>query len=109
MQSDFARTPEPPYYAVIFTSRRTPGDNGYGATADRMAELTSQQPGFLGIESARDANGFGITVCYWESLEAIAAWRANAEHRIAQESGRSQWYSHFETRVVRVERASAGP
>lgn len=109
MQSSFAGTPEPPYYVVIFSSQRTEGDNGYGAMAERMAELTARQPGFLGIESARDANGFGITVCYWESLDAIAAWRRNAEHQIAQETGRKQWYSHFETRVARVERASAGP
>ncbi len=105
----FANTPEPPYYVVVFTSQRTDGDLGYGAMSDRMAELTARQPGFLGLESARDAHGFGITVCYWETLEAIAAWRRNAEHLAAQQAGRSQWYSHFETRVARVERASAGP
>lgn len=109
MKPEFAGTPEPPYYAVIFTSQRSAGDNGYGAMADRMAELTAQQPGFLGLESARDASGFGITVCYWASLEAIAAWRANTEHRVAQEKGRAGWYEHFETRIARVERASAGP
>src|SRR5687767_15917283 len=75
----FARTPEPPYYAVIFTSTRTAVDEGYGAMADRMVELASQQPGFLGVESTRGADGLGITVSYWASLEAIAAWKANAE------------------------------
>ena len=82
--SGFARTPEPPYYAVIFTSTRTAVDEGYGAMADRMVELASQQPGFLGVESTRGADGLGITVSYWSSLEAIAAWKANAEHRVAQ-------------------------
>ena len=109
MPSTFARTPEPPYYAVIFTSQRTDVDDAYGAMADRMVELASQQPGFLGVESARDAGGLGITVSYWSSLEAIAAWRAHAEHRVAQASGRRKWYAHFELRVARVERASAGP
>jgi heme-degrading monooxygenase HmoA len=105
----FASTPEPPYFAVIFTSERTEVDDGYGAVADRMVELASQQPGFLGVESVRDAAGLGITVSYWASLEAIAAWRAHAEHRVAQSAGRKKWYSHFELRVAKVERASSGP
>ena len=105
MQAGFARTPDPPYFAVIFTAI----DDGYGAMGDRMVELASQQPGFLGVESVRDANGLGITVSYWSSLEAIAAWRAHAEHRVAQASGRRKWYEHFELRVSRVERAAAGP
>ena len=109
MESAFARTPDPPYYAVIFTSQRTAVEDGYGAMGDRMVELASQQPGFLGVESVRDANGIGITVSYWSSLDAIAAWRAHAEHRVAQASGRRKWYGHFELRVARVERASAGP
>jgi heme-degrading monooxygenase HmoA len=109
MSSTFARTPEPPYFAVIFTSQRTGVEEGYDAMADRMVELAAQQPGFLGVESVRDASGYGITVSYWESPEAIAAWRAHAEHRIAQAAGRRQWYAHFETRVARVERSNAGP
>jgi heme-degrading monooxygenase HmoA len=105
----FARLPEPPYYAVVFSSRRTPGDQGYEAMAERMVELAAQQPGFLGAESARDAQGFGITVSYWASEEAIAAWRRHAEHRVAQEQGRAQWYAHYELRVARVERAWGKP
>jgi len=107
--ASFAKTPEPPYYAVLFTSQRTDVDDGYGAVADRMVELASQQPGFLGVESVRDAAGLGITLSYWASLEAIAAWRAHAEHRVAQAAGRRKWYSHFELRVAKVERASSGP
>ena len=81
----FARTPRPPYYAVIFTSLRTAGDDGYGATADRMVELAAGQPGYLGVETVRDADGLGITVSYWESEAAIAAWRRPAEHVVARE------------------------
>ena len=99
MQS--AQTPPPPYYAVIFTSLRTDGDNGYGETAERMLELASQQPGFLGFESARQ--GLGISVSYWSSLEAISDWKANIEHRKAQEKARD-WYQSFRVRVCRVER-----
>lgn len=105
----FAGTPQPPYYAVIFTSQRTAVDEGYDAVAARMLELAARQPGFLGVESARDASGFGITVSYWVSLEAISAWRADGEHRIAQQNGRAKWYEHFETRVARVERVASGP
>jgi len=103
-----ARTPEPPYFAVIFSSQRTAIDEGYDAMGERMVELAAQQPGFLGVESVRDAAGFGITVSYWESEAAIAAWRAHGEHRVAQAMGVKKWYSSFTTRVVRVERASGG-
>jgi heme-degrading monooxygenase HmoA len=102
-------TPEPPYYAVIFTSTRTAIDDGYGAMSERMVELAAQQPGFLGVESARGANGVGITVSYWSSLDAIGAWKANSEHRVAQASGRKKWYAQFEARICRVERAYRFP
>lgn len=105
----FAALPEPPYYTVIFSSRRTPGDaEAYAETAARMAALAAAQPGYLGLESARGADGFGITVSYWESLEAIAAWKAHAEHLAAQARGRARWYAHYELRVARVERAYGG-
>lgn len=103
-----ANTPEPPYYSVIFTSQRTAGDQGYRLMAERMEALASEQPGFLGIESARDASGLGITVSYWSSLQAIADWRNHAEHRVAQEAGRRTWYEHYTIRIARVERAYGG-
>ena len=105
--SPFAKLPEPPYYSVIFPSRRTPGDQAYDSMAERMAELASAQPGYLGVESARGSDGFGITVSYWTDLEAIAAWKMDAEHRIAQETGQALWYEHYEVRIARVERAYA--
>lgn len=105
MPAPFATTPEPPYYAVIFTSLRTDGDQDYGHMADRMVELAREQPGFLGVESARGADGFGITVSYWTSEEAIRNWKANAEHRIAQETGKLRWYADYQLRVAKVERA----
>jgi heme-degrading monooxygenase HmoA len=107
--ASFARLPQPPYYAVIFSSRRTAGDEGYEQMAARMVELAAQQPGFLGAESARSADGFGITVSYWRSEADIAAWRQHAEHRLAQEGGRARWYEHYELRVARVERAWGKP
>ncbi len=103
--SDIANTPQPPYYAVIFTSRRIDGDNGYGEMADEMLELASQQPGFLGAESVRDATGVGITVSYWESEEAIQRWREHSRHQIAQKLGRDVWYERYAVRVCKVERA----
>ncbi|MBL7828872.1 MAG: antibiotic biosynthesis monooxygenase, partial [Saprospiraceae bacterium] len=74
----------------------------YGDTAERMVELASEQPGFLGVESAR--SGLGITVSYWESLEAIRNWKRNAEHQIAQQQGQEKWYSAYKTRICKVER-----
>ena len=99
-----ARTPEPPYVAVIFTSLRTPGDEGYEVTSDEMMRMVEQQPGFLGVESARGADGLGITVSYWRDAQSVRAWKAVAEHRIAQKLGRERWYRAYQTRVCTVER-----
>lgn len=110
MPNGFARTPAPPYYAVIFTSQRAGGgDDGYAAMAQAMAGLAATQPGFLGMESTRGADGLGITVAYFTNPQAIAAWKANAEHQVAQRLGKEKWYSHYELRVARVERAYSGP
>lgn len=100
-----ARTPKPPYYAVIFTSKRTDGDRGYGAMAQRMVDLGSRYDGFLGIESARGANGLGITVSYWRDEEAIRTWKRDTEHEKAQHGGQQTWYEQYEVRVAKVERA----
>ena len=97
-----AATPTAPYYAVIFTSLRTDIAHGYDDMADRMVELAAQQPGFLGVESARE--GVGITVSYWRDLESIKAWKAHAEHLVAQQTGRSDWYRQYKTRIAKVER-----
>ncbi|MBB1519556.1 antibiotic biosynthesis monooxygenase family protein [Aquipseudomonas guryensis] len=100
--STIAKTPEPPYYAVIFTSLRTEGDNGYSETASNMLMLASEQPGYLGVESARE--DLGITVSYWSDLESIRNWKLNIEHQEAQKTGHEKWYSSFKVRISRVER-----
>ncbi|MCG3749249.1 antibiotic biosynthesis monooxygenase [Amycolatopsis sp. Poz14] len=97
--------PEPPYYAVIFTSRRTDGDRGYAERAAYMAELAAKQPGYLGINSVRDESGLGITVSYWQDEESIAGWRTNLEHTETRDQGRAEWYREFDVQVSRVERA----
>ncbi len=97
-----AKTPDPPYYAVIFSSIRTIGENGYSEMADKMAKLAAQQAGYLGIEVAREE--IGITVSYWRDLESIKKWKANAEHLIAQGKGKSEWYSSFKIRIAKIER-----
>ena len=102
-----ASTPEPPYYAVIFTSRQTDAVDGYSEMAGKMEAMAKQQPGYLGFESARGEDGLGISVSYWESEEAIANWRRNLEHRTAQSQGLERWYAEFVTRVAKVERARA--
>lgn len=102
MMSLIAKTPKPPYYAVIFTSHRTDGDNGYGQMAKRMVELASKQPGFLGIESARE--DVGITVSYWSDLESIKRWKNNIDHQDAQKLGVQKWYASFKIRIAKVER-----
>ncbi len=100
--SELSKTPEPPYYAVIFTSLRTAGDNGYGETAQKIDELAKEQIGYLGIESARE--DLGITVSYWKDLESIRKWHENAEHQLAQMKGYEIWYKSFKVRICKVER-----
>ena len=97
-----AKTPAPPYYAVIFSNIRTEGDNGYSEMADRMVELVGKQPGFLGVESVREE--LGITISYWKDLESIHAWKEHAEHAEARKKGKSEWYKSFKTRIAKVER-----
>ena len=91
-----------PYYAVIFTSTLTKDTEGYSEMAKRMEDLAKKQDGFLGVDSARE--GVGITVSYWESLDVIKIWKQNSEHLIAQQKGKTQWYSWYNTRICKVER-----
>lgn len=108
MTHGFARTPLPPYWAVIFTSRRNDSDQvGYEAASGRMIDLAQRQPGFLGVESARGVDGLGITVSYWRDEASIRGWRDHPEHRATRELGRTNWYEGFEVRIARVERAYA--
>jgi heme-degrading monooxygenase HmoA len=97
-----ATTPKPPYYAVIFSSIASVDKDGYGLMAEKMVELVKQQPGYLGHESAR--NDVGITVSYWESLDAIRSWKSVSEHLVAQQMGKDKWYAAYKTRICLVER-----
>ncbi|WP_242224112.1 antibiotic biosynthesis monooxygenase [Bacillus cereus group sp. BfR-BA-01380] len=93
-----------PYYAVIFTSRLSSETDDYEIVADEMVKLATQQPGFIDVESVRNEAGFGITISYWESLEAIKQWKEHASHIIARKRGREQWYEQFHTRICLVEK-----
>lgn len=100
--NQIAETPAPPYYAVIFSSLRTAGDNDYYKMAERMVELAMGQKGFLGMESVRE--DLGITISYWATEEDIANWKNNTEHMLAQSLGKELWYESFKIRVCKVER-----
>jgi heme-degrading monooxygenase HmoA len=102
--SRIAHTPPPPYYAVIFTSLRAPVEEGYAGMAERMEQLAMEQPGYLGHENFRDADGYGTTISYWAGPEDIRRWKANLDHLVAQRLGREQWYERYKVRVCRVER-----
>ncbi|WP_324752383.1 antibiotic biosynthesis monooxygenase [Roseovarius sp. Pro17] len=109
MNERFAKTPAPPYYAVIFTSLLSQKDAGYAAMGDAMFDLALKQPGCLGAESARDSERLGITVSYWRDEDSIRAWKAQAQHLVAQKYGIDKWYTHYELRIAKVERAYSGP
>ena len=97
--------PRPPYYAVVFTSLRTPGDDGYADRSQDMERLARDVPGFLGIDSVRDADGLGITVSYWRDEQSIAAWRDHPAHSVTRADGRARWYEDFTVHVAKVERS----
>jgi heme-degrading monooxygenase HmoA len=99
---EIAETPQPPYFAVIFTSLRNDGDKEYAENAKKMVELAQHQSGFLGYESARE--NLGITVSYWESLDAIKAWKKHTEHLFVQKQGKEIWYKAYKVRICKVER-----
>jgi len=101
MENKIINTPKPPYYAVIFTSVRTEGDNGYNEMSDKIESLIVNQPGYLGMESAR--NELGITVSYWKDLESIKFWSQNLEHKEAKEKGKKLWYKNYKVRISKVE------
>jgi heme-degrading monooxygenase HmoA len=104
--SKLAPTLDPPYYAVIFTSRHSGAEpEAYAAMADRMFALAIRQPGYLGVETVHDADGLGITVSYWDSLEAIRAWKIQNEHQEAQRRGKETWYDAYRLRISKVEQA----
>ena len=105
----FSKTPEPPYYAVIFTSTLGDSDEGYDAMGRALANLAESQPGYLGIETTRGADNLGITVSYWKDEESILAWKQQTQHLLAQKNGIDKWYSHYQLRVAKVERAYSGP
>ena len=102
--SPVAKTPAPPYYIVTFSSRRTAGDNGYDNMGTEMERLAREQPGFLGLESVRGADGFGITNSCWVDEESITAWKGNVRHLAAQRMGRERWYEDYQVRVGKIER-----
>jgi heme-degrading monooxygenase HmoA len=97
-----AETPQPPYVAVIFTSLRTAGDNGYAAMVAKMDKMAAEQPGYLGIESAREE--LGITVSYWQDEASARAWKQVGAHLVAQARGAAVWYADYRVRVAHVTR-----
>ncbi|OIP50688.1 MAG: antibiotic biosynthesis monooxygenase [Flavobacteriaceae bacterium CG_4_8_14_3_um_filter_34_10] len=98
MQPDFN-----PFYAVIFTSKKSENDSGYDETASLMETLAKEQPGFLSMDSVR--NEIGLTVSYWKDLEAIKNWKNQAKHLIAQQKGKDNWYVWYDVKICKVERA----
>ena len=98
-----ARTPEPPYTAVIFTSLHSGDADGYARMATRMFELAAEQPGHLGHESVSEQEA-GITVSYWTDHATAAAWKQVAEHLVAQKRGQDVWYADYTVRIATVER-----
>ena len=109
MSPRFAKTPKPPYWVVVLTAQRKDPDPEYEAMGAKMLEIAAKQPGFLGVEAAYDAEGFGVTAVYHTDDASILAWKAKADHLVAQKLGKERWFAHDEARVARAERAYGGP
>lgn len=109
MNDRFAAMPEPPYYAVLFSNQLSDTPEGYAEMADQMDELAKTMPGYIGRESSRDETGFAMTVSYWTDEAAIAGWKAQVNHAMAQKMGQERWYAHYRLRIARIERQYSGP
>ncbi len=107
--SQFAPLPDPPYYAVIFANQTSDDLEGYGGMAKAMVEAAQKQPGYLGADSTRNQEGFGITVSFWKNEAALLAWKEQAQHLLAQKMGKERWYDHYTLRVAKIERQYDGP
>ena len=97
--------------AVIFHSVRradTDGASGYAEMSEAMDALVAQQPGYLGARSVREGQE-GITVSYWRDDASARAWKAVAEHVVAQRRGREEWYAEYDVIVAEVIRAYGRP
>lgn len=101
-----AATPKPPYYAAIFSSVRTEGDEeAHGAMGEEMAVLATTQPGFLGFEFGADTpERFGLFISYWKKDSDIRRWKELGAHAEAQRLGKERWYSAYRIRIAKVER-----
>lgn len=100
----FCKTPPPPYYTVIFTSQRTTVDDGYSELNDELYEEALSFDGYIGAESLRNAEGFGVAVLYWKDAESIKRWANYAKHIRAKQKGKELWYEGYRVRIAKVER-----
>jgi heme-degrading monooxygenase HmoA len=105
-----AKTPKPPYFAVVFTSINAEVDHTeHVEMYARLVQRASTYDGYLGIEGARNSDGTGVAVVYWKDLDSIEAWAKDPEHQVAKRKGREIWYSHYMIRISKVERAYGRP
>ena len=93
--------------AVIFTSQRTDVKDNYLETNDELEKIAATLPGFIKTQSAREPNGFGISVSYWETMEDAKQYKQIPTHLMAQQNGRDIWYEWYDVKVCKVERAYA--
>jgi heme-degrading monooxygenase HmoA len=105
-----AKTPKPPYFAVVFTSINAEVDHTeHVEMYARLVQRASTYDGYLGIEGARNSDGTGVAVVYWKDLDSIEAWAKDPEHQVAKRKGREIRYSHYMIRISKVERAYGRP
>lgn len=100
----FVNTPKPPYHAVIFTSQRTSIDDGYTELNDELYAEAQQFDGYIGADSLRNAEGYGVAVLYWRNADSIRKWAQYAKHIRAKQLGKEQWYEGYRVRIAVVER-----
>ncbi|GAB5465198.1 MAG: antibiotic biosynthesis monooxygenase [Candidatus Kapaibacteriales bacterium] len=102
-----ANTPEPPYYAVVFTAKLnsliSESENDYTSTLNQLRSEVENLPGFLGMESTGKEDE--ITVSYWKDIDDIRNWQTNKEHFIAKKKGIREWYDSYKVRICKVEKS----
>ncbi len=76
----------------------------YGAAFQRMLELVSEIPGFVGIEGFTGEDGSELALATFETEEAIAQWREQPEHVATRRRGREEFFASYDITIATVHR-----
>ena len=88
-------------YVVIFKARIRALDELYFSTAQQLRDKALTHFNCQHFEALTEAE-HEIALSYWNTLEDILAWQQDAQHLVAQQLGKNQWYASFSVEICEV-------